>query len=230
MNRFPASEHEGGARTCPIRADAPVTCASFVALANWLAIRPGQFCSLLGISPTLWTALRRAADDTADFPRGPPLVGATHALVARWIVARSITGVDPLRKAGPADLYAALASALLAPLSLRLFGMLLGRDASAASVWCRAQHPRNADPIVKFACAVLMASGDGNLPHRWKAWEEEARREAALRGLGPIELATSWLVPNGPTVVPRGRHALSPSPLQHRAALTALPGGPSWDA
>lgn len=210
---------------CPIRIDAPVTCAAFVALKDWLGMPSRQFRDLFQLTPILWGEILNAADNGGtDFPNGPPLIGAAHALVARWVAAHPVLALDPLRRPHPAKLYAALTHALPQPPSLRLLGLLLGRDGSAGCAWCGGGRQRDADPVVHLASALILSGGERGLARRWRAWEGAARREAALRGIASLERAGTWQPSDGRILIPRGRNAHSLASRRHsgRAASAAV--------
>lgn len=191
---------------CPIRRDQAVTCASFVALREWLDVSQRRFCGVLELGAATWAAIRRAAaDDERTFGGGPPLVAAPYALVARWVTVAGHVWLPPLARVEPADVHAALRSALgqNAP-DGRTLALALGRDSGAARGWLRNGRPGGADGVVCLAATMLMRGERTLLPGRWQTWWAMALREARLRGITSLSQTGSWKIADR-LVVPAGR-------------------------
>lgn len=214
---------------CPLRRDRPVTCATLVAMREWLDISQKRFCGFFELGPATWAAIRRAAAEGGwGFPGGPPLVAAPYALIARWVVPHEQVYLPPLFRAEPADLYASLRRVLGtdAP-GRREFALALGRDADAARAWLRDGKPGGAEAIVCLAATLLLQPPATLLAGRWRSWWRMAMREAALRGIPSLADAGSWQV-SGRLVVPSGRWGTR-LPLEGRPLGPILPvGGRPW--
>ncbi len=190
---------------CPVRNNCPGTCATFVAIREWVDVTQTRYCGVFEIGPVTWAAIRRAAVRGGhDFDGGPPLIAAPYALIARWIVAGGNTWLHPLARSEPGDVYRSLRRVLgvNAP-NPRAFALALGRDASAARAWIRHEDPGGSDGIVCLAATLLHRGSDALLAGRWASWWAMAQREARLRGIPSLIDAGSWRVTDR-VVVPAG--------------------------